>query len=187
MATNTKPMANKQRAKAPRHTYKGAFLETIWSKLQDIKEELGLFTDMQALEHSIITAHDKICGSYKTILRKRAPRESVDPMASATARVEREKVEKEMKRKAQNEEAMLICEALEGNLIDHGNGYLSCKFNTYDLATPNYVSVGELEVPLDQLASHHVTGQYRTDLPSFNKNQADLKLKIQEVLETQGE
>jgi len=169
-------------ARPKRQTKKfvGLFNQPIWDKLQEIKTELGIPYDISAIEWCIMNVHDDRNAPYKLAQKNRTPRET-DPEKKIEKKMEEDTLMKKMKKEENYKKGMEISEALEGKVIDHGNGFYSVEYKVYDLSTPHYVSVGKMTVPFEQLDETKITNQYKASVPY----EGDLKEVIKSVLDKQ--
>jgi len=171
------------RPKVESKKFIGLINTTVWEKLQQIKEEIGLPYDVRAIEFCIIKTYEEYNKPYMQALKNRAPKEKLDPEEKAKRYLEDQDARREAIKNETIARGNEIAQQLDGTIIDHGNGFYSVQYKTYDLSTPNYVSVGTLTVPFEQLDETNVVNQYRTSLPNIT----NVKERILEVLQTQNQ
>lgn len=161
--------------KKDRKAYSGKFHLPIWEKLQEIKEVKGLSSDMSTIEYAIISTHERAFPAY---VKNTVPKKALSPEDRARRTLDREDEIRLARRSEMYKDGEVIAEQLNGEIIEHAGGNKTCVYNTYDLSTPTYVTVGEAEVPLDQLNQSHIDSQYRTDLEGYDI------LRLQETIKS---
>lgn len=170
------------RPKRETRKFVGLFNIPIWDKLQAIKDETGLSYDISVIEHCILATYDARNKPYIQAIRNRALNiRETDPGKKAQRYMDEQSARKDLLKQETVDKGFEIAKGLDGKVIEHGNGFYSCEYQTYDLATPHYVSVGKLTIPFDQLDENNIINQYKTSLPNIG----DIKQTVKRVLEQQ--
>lgn len=166
--------------KTERHPFSGKFSMQIWDKLKEIKEDKGFSSDMSTLEYAIISTHEKAFPAY---VKNTIPKKRLTPEDQARRTLSREEEARFARRSEMYKDGEVIAEQLNGEVIEHAGGNKTCVYEVYDLSTPAYVTVGEAEVPLDELNQSHIDSQYKTDLSGYDTLQ--LRETIKSILKKQ--
>tara|TARA_R110000868_G_scaffold114344_4_gene306448 strand:- start:3127 stop:3627 length:501 start_codon:yes stop_codon:yes gene_type:complete len=146
--------------KIERKKYPTNFPMTIWDKIDDIQNDIGLSTASEVLQYCVIFTHEKKMNNYVQAIKSRPRATAVDPVERAKAKVEGAEAEKEAKKRIIHDQGMRLCKLLQGEVVET-SGLYSCKYDAYEVVNPNYATKGAMTVPFEQLSESHVTNQIR--------------------------